>query len=473
MSQVYDPTINTCTSIKLGARRFPDYATCAQLTLGGKFNFTDLNLVSGTKASKEKYLRNADFYIMYNKIITKDVIDYYYLYPVSAYFSWVPYCGSRSPFKMATVSFKKSTLEGLKGLMIPLNQYTWVASGVSFTFIALFLTISGLKSGDTFGQISLYFVQAWQWILSSLSGQYHQTPSIFRHIPHFRVLGVTCVLFFYLLGTVFYQGSMYSALIAVSPPDIASTMETVVDSKIQIITTSRVILDNIAIKASSLLIYVMNSDITNTTVNSARLFRTFSDLKDMLNFIHTGSEFLAGLNISEGFEVQFGDYSFKRVMDTFAVINSGYDLDEVLAGLEVKRQPYIIRHTELPTLFQNVPLTITLGFMSSFLFQGFGQLAESRLYEFWMALRNLQHLLKNVREKSSKEVYQKVLVTNFFGARKEIVFDEEKQVSLSALEGVLVLCAGSLGVAVFLFINELVAYSRIKYVIGKCRKAVP
>lgn len=49
-----------------------------------------------------------------------------------------------------------------------------------------------------------------------------------------------CVMSFFLLGTVLYQGSMFSSVVAAVAPNLPTDLEAVVDSKIQIITTTMV-----------------------------------------------------------------------------------------------------------------------------------------------------------------------------------------------------------------------------------------
>ncbi|OXA48654.1 hypothetical protein Fcan01_16232 [Folsomia candida] len=112
------------------------------------------------------------------------------------------------------------------------------ASGASFTLIAILLTRFALRNGATLAKAVGYFIKSWQWILSSLTGQYHGTPRMLRLVPSFPLLVIISLFAFFLVGTVFYQSSMFSSLVALTPPRLPSTLKSVVESKIQIITTT-------------------------------------------------------------------------------------------------------------------------------------------------------------------------------------------------------------------------------------------
>ncbi|OXA37369.1 hypothetical protein Fcan01_27828 [Folsomia candida] len=72
-----------------------------------------------------------------------------YLYPTSATHSWLPHCGRKYGIKMATVSYEKPTFEGLSGLVMPLEHYTWASAGTCATLIVTVLGINTFKNGGT------------------------------------------------------------------------------------------------------------------------------------------------------------------------------------------------------------------------------------------------------------------------------------------------------------------------------------
>ncbi|OXA46262.1 hypothetical protein Fcan01_19044 [Folsomia candida] len=329
----FDPETHTCSAIQRGGKRFIVYTTCMQLALGGKFNFTDVK-ISGVQ-SPHSLDANDDF-----------VIDYFYatksgikrfMYPATAERTWMPHCGQRLQLRMATVAIRRHKLIGLKALAMPLDWYTWAASGISFTFLAIFLSIIAFRDHGKLKNTFAYFIQTWGWILSCLSAQYHGTPGISRLLPNFPVLIIICAMCFFLLGTVFYQGSMFSSLIARTPPDLPSNLESVVDSKIPIITTSAYY------ETHSLLKSLIIDDVISTTNKSSKSFHTLTELKAKTIFLYSlrrlymssPSGFIIGLNISKGY-LQFDNKVSARVMDTFAIVNVELDLEETLAGVGVE-----------------------------------------------------------------------------------------------------------------------------------------
>ncbi|OXA41595.1 uncharacterized protein LOC118439035 [Folsomia candida] len=458
----FDPGVHTCSGIRRGGKIFSGRGICTHSVLERKLNFTCILSTGETNASVFNDVIN------YNAAVTKAAIEQGFLYPVYAIYSWVPHCGHREEFKMATVSFGNRHLEGLRALVMPLDGYTWAASGISLTLLAVLLTTVSLKDGGSFKKGITFFIQSWRWILSSLSAQYHGTSAILKAVPHFPMLIIICLLSFFLLGTVFYQGSMFSSLIAHTPLGVPSTLEYVVDSEIQIITTSRI--EAGTRKPTTLLRFIMDDDVIGEMNQSRKLFRTLTNLKSRINFIFAYYMFEIGLNISEGNKVEFEDGAFKRVKDTFAITNVDFELDEVLVGVGAKRDPYIVKHTESPIFFFNSPIFVTRGCMTSFIFESCGQLAQSGLYQWWHDLDVLDILIGNVKAGSDKVLPRKVIATRFFGAKKEVVFEEAKQVPLSALVGVLGLCGGILAVAVLAFVREILSNQPFKLVACKCKR---
>ncbi|OXA38721.1 hypothetical protein Fcan01_26540 [Folsomia candida] len=353
----FNPEVDTCSAIRQGGKKF--IVVQSPLLLD----------------------ENNDFAIAYF-YATKSGIEQF-MYPATADRSWMPHCGQRLQFRMATVALRRNKLVGLEALALPLDWYTWAASG---------------------------------WILSCLSAQYHGTPGILRLLPHFPILVIMCVVSFFLLGTVFYQGSMFSSLIARSPPDLPSNLKSVVDSKIQIITTSAFY------ETKSLLKYLMIDDVISTTNKSTKLFHTLAELKARTSFIvslrrlytSNPSGFIIGLNISEGRNLQFENEVSTRVMDTFAIINGELDLDETLAGVGVNRDPYVVRHVDSPIFFLEIPL------------------------------ENTRNFLLSAKLMTSNEQYRKIATARIFRGKKEMIFDEAEHVPLSALESIFMLCADEL-----------------------------
>ncbi|OXA38659.1 hypothetical protein Fcan01_26539 [Folsomia candida] len=269
---------------------------------------------------------------------------------------------------------------------------------------------------------------------------------------------------FFLLGTVFYQGSMFSSLIALTPPDLPSTLESVVDSKIQIITTSFLAI------SMSLLRYEIIDEVMNATGKSTKLFHTLTDLKARTSFIppSTSSSFGIALHISEARNLKFENNVFKKVMDTFAIINTEYDLDQLLAGMGVKRSPFVVRHTESPRFFINKPVTTTRGFASCVLYESIGQLVQSGLFKLWMDLQNTKNFAQGVAGGISKEQYRRIVANRIFGAKKQIIFEEAEQVELSSLENIVVLFAGIIGISIAAFMREWLTYQILSHLGWKC-----
>ncbi|OXA43277.1 hypothetical protein Fcan01_21977 [Folsomia candida] len=284
----FDPRDQTCSATQRGGKTFSEYQTCTQLALGAKFNFSDVWITGALRDFYGRTPYDYSFKIDYNVLADESFTNSNILYPASAKYSWLPHCGRRYQFKMATVSFRNPTLDDLKAIFMPLDKFTWATSGQSFTLIAMLLATYGLKTGSLkngkFRKGIEYFIQSWQWILSSLFGQLHGTPATLRLVSNFSVFVVLCLFSFFLLGTVFYQGCMFSSLVALIPPRIPVTMESVVESKIKIITTSRIYLAGRV--AVSMLKNWMLDEVITSSYNYTELYRTLTDLKAKISFVH-------------------------------------------------------------------------------------------------------------------------------------------------------------------------------------------
>lgn len=171
------------------------------------------------------------------------------------------------------------------------------------------------------------------------------------------------------------------------------------------------------------------------------------------------SHFAIGLNISKGLDVRIDLNGFQRLKDTFAVINEIEELKEILVGMVVERDAYIVRHTESPIFFIHMPVIVTRGYTTSVISQSFGQLAQSGLNKFWRELNDIANLVARIEKgTASKELCRKLVVKRFFKVNEEIMFDEAKSVSLFAVQGIFWLCASVLGVVIVAFIRELIKY---------------
>lgn len=91
------------------------------LVVGRKFNFS-VATVPGERNFIHPKLRSSYFRVYYNIMLVNNDTIRSFLYPVDAFHSWLPHCDQKYLFKMATVSYQKATLEGLKGLVMPLDR---------------------------------------------------------------------------------------------------------------------------------------------------------------------------------------------------------------------------------------------------------------------------------------------------------------------------------------------------------------
>lgn len=258
------------------------------------------------------------------------------------------------------------------------------------------------------------------------------------------------VLMFFLVGSVFYQGSIFSSLIITLPPILPSTLESLVDSQIQIITTTRVYDSGYRSMLTNFLI----DDVINTTKPGSNLFHTLTQVKKRTKFIDSSSSFAVGLSISESLRVKFGSGEVNKVSDTFAVINAENELVEMLSAIGLMGDVHVVRSLEAPIFFINNPICIGGKMLLPLISIGFGQLAQSGLYERWEELENLKILIAQVKALKNRDLYRKAVISRLFRVRKKIVFEEEEAVSISALEGFLVLVMILFGVALVIFLVE-------------------
>ncbi|OXA61944.1 hypothetical protein Fcan01_00370 [Folsomia candida] len=461
----FDPNKFTCRAIKRGNRAFSHVLTCAQLTLGDKYNYTDVK-IPGRQYPPDEPRAYPD--ILYNMAVTKQTFEGI-LHPVRTLYSWLPNCGTIYQFKLAVVTFEKLKVDGVQGITLPLDVYTWAASGISFILISILLGGIGYKKSGVVRDCVSNFTQCAYWIFCCLCGQYHGTPAILS------VTALSCAVFvifwvvmFFLVGTVFYQGAIFSSLIAMQPPSFSSDLESVVDSEIQIITTTYRYTNHHGY--GSMLRDLLRDEISIMTKSDTGLLRILSKLNKSVEFIPTHSSFTVGLNISESWRVQFDSGEVKKAADTFAVLNLEGDLAEILAGIGLKGDPHIVTSLEEPIFFLQNPILVKRWFFYPFISHGFGQLAQSGLYDFWIELTSFSELMNTVRKYTTDELYRKVVITRLYKVRKEIVFEEEKSVSVSALDSVPPLVGVLFGAGLLIFLGESIKWQGLRYLFLKWRQ---
>ncbi|OXA38858.1 hypothetical protein Fcan01_26466 [Folsomia candida] len=376
MSQ-FNPNKETCSAIKRGVRAFSRKFICAQLALGRKLNFTDV-AIFGIKYPQ--YQKDSGHKIFYH-------------------------------FKLAAVSYKKSRVDGFQGFTSPLDVPTWAASGASFLLVSALLAGTKYSKSGVWRDFGSIFSQSMYWIFSCLCGQYHETPAIIRLMGVSSVLFVVLrVLMFFLVGSVFYQGSIFSSLIITLPPILPSTLESLVDSQIQIITTTRVYDSGYRSMLTNFLI----DDVINTTKPGSNLFHTLTQVKKRTKFIDSSSSFAVGLSISESLRVKFGSGEVNKVSDTFAVINAENELVEMLSAIGLMGDVHVVRSLEAPIFFINNPICIGGKMLLPLISIGFGQLAQSGLYERWEELENLKILIAQVKALKNRDLYRKAVISRLF-----------------------------------------------------------
>lgn len=131
----------TCSALWRGGKKFAKQIICAQLALGDKYNFSDVEVDGRQVKSPNGRDREGTINYIFAVPPASGFINGSFMYPLNASFSWLPHLSQRYEFRLATITSKKSKLEGLQGVVMPLDWYTWVASLVCFILIALFISV--------------------------------------------------------------------------------------------------------------------------------------------------------------------------------------------------------------------------------------------------------------------------------------------------------------------------------------------
>lgn len=464
----FDPNKETCSAIQRGENVFPQRFICAQLALGGKLNFTDV-IISGIQYPPD--LKYSEHRIGYHLAVTKGTIYDVFVNPLSTHYSWLPNCPQSYQFKLAAVSFKRSKVDGILAVTLPLDVPTWAASAVSLLLISVLLAGIGFNKSGSLIDFKSNFLQCTYWILSCLFGQFHGTPAIIKLMGVYSAIFVVLwVLMFFLMGTVFYQGAIFSSLVTVQSPNLPSTLQSVVDSQIQIITTTPYY-SNLNGYGSMFKALFLEDEI-NAAQTGTKHFRTLTDLKMRTKFIERASPFTLGLRISDSLPVKFDSGEVTSVMDTFAIINLEHDLVQILAGIKLKGDPQVVRSLEPSISIMHNPICVLGKIFLPQISQGFGQLAQSGLFQLWGDLDDGKELVSNVKKFTSEDLSRQVILTHLFGIRRKIVHEDAEPVSISALDGFLLLVVGLFAVALVIFLSESVTYEKLRYLGFKFRHGV-
>ncbi|OXA48640.1 hypothetical protein Fcan01_16496 [Folsomia candida] len=265
-----------------------------------------------------------------------------------------------------------------------------------------------------------------------------------------RPLLATWFFVCYILMDNLYQGSIYSDLTVVSPPQVPKTIEELVASNMTIITTSRILKSNKIEEGTSLLKTYLIPEIFNKNF-SERFNKLVKKMNSKLEYIHGGTEDVSMVkNMSKSCKVRSNKTSkWISTKETFAIMDTTFYLQLCVDSLHILGTRLVVKNNA----------DVSLGF--STLSFGRRNFISPKIRGFLRHLSGTGILgrFKFLHIANHKIYFIKGLNSNSKGAK--LVYeswnenDDEK--AIGALWYVLALCSLVVTVATAIFMWEIVS----------------
>ncbi|OXA39332.1 hypothetical protein Fcan01_25914 [Folsomia candida] len=301
--QEYSRKRHTCSSLHYSDRSFPTLINCLQITLGQRRNFTH-GQTHGARGHKPHTIH----VIEYNKLLTTYMMNYFVLHNSPEKLSLLIYDIKVIRTTLTVISLKSSSLvESFESFLLPFDAPTWTGIIVSVLGIAAVIALTKLES------VMYRFSTALFWTYACLTGQYDGTNDVLRMLPRSKIFIVTSVFFFFMIGTEFYQGSLFSSLITTSPPELPISTDELINLNLQIITTGYVYGGGGQTSTAVEMIY-------DSLRKSKYGTKLLTHLRRRSKFIPTRNSFMLGVQLANSQQFYF-NRSIRKLEETFAILD--------------------------------------------------------------------------------------------------------------------------------------------------------
>ncbi|OXA49081.1 Pyruvate dehydrogenase E1 component [Folsomia candida] len=281
-----------------------------------------------------------------------------------------------------------------------------------------------------------------------------------RILPRSKSFIIISIFFFFMIGSEFYQGSLFSSLITTTPPQLPKCNQDVLDSDLDVITTGTTYglgegptLDN------SVVMDFMIPDVLQRIDGDTNLYKMLTNFKNKVIVVSTVNQFAFATNISDSLKFDYirGE---KKLKETFAILDNEEHVYNFVQGLQAKRKLWVKALDGLG-LFYVHPVMMERSWLFPLFSQGLGRLCQSGFYQGWKNFDRLRGLFSYVKSKEKSELFRKSSLKMVSQVEtREIIFDESNPVSVLALKNMLQLILMLILTGVCLFLIEWLTPAR-------------
>lgn len=380
-----------------GVTESPYY--CGISELGRKYNFTPM-----TSADERIQPKRVIGLVIFRYMLRAGDIDDL-LIIVS------PLMLTMDKFEFTIVTNFPTTVGSLETLFSPFDYFTWTFLLLSCIAIIVLiyserklLSLSTLKFEPIFN------------LVSQLIGQ----GSFYFGNLNFKTIAVFWSFFCYILMENLYQGSIYSCLTVTLPPSVPKTIEDVISSNLQVITTSSILSVLVIQQNLSVLQHKILPDLIPWFPADSAYSRTIQKFNSSLYFLNLRDITRADIaaTISNSQDILASNKTI-RTSGTFAVMDDKNDLNNFSSLMKILGKRLLIKghsgHMDFYTFYVDVVKT---NFIVPKLYEGINRLVESGIYGRWGAMNDLKADLEEMRKVGS-EPYRKLFRMEMVGTGRD------------------------------------------------------
>lgn len=322
------------------------------------------------------------------------------------------------------------------------------------SILAISLVVASPKLRESLASAVVGFDKALFWTCACLTGQFGGTNEILRSFTCCKPFVIITVFYFFMMGSEFYQGSLFSSLISTTPPQLPNSKEGVLNSNMEIITTGTTSGGSKVKFEHSSVVDFMIPEFLRKTENGTNLHQILTKLKSRALYVPALNKFEFGIEIADSLEFKVNGVK-KKLGETFAIVDNEKHVANFLDGLRSKRTLWSRRFDELG-LFHVAPIMMHRTWLFPILSEGLGRLCQSGLYHRWESFDRVSEISDYDKKLLGKRwLFRKITYKLLFQVeRMEFVFEESNPVSLIALRNMVKLYGVLILIGICLFVLE-------------------
>lgn len=346
------------------------------------------------------------------------------------------------PLNFVTVTNLPAPASGVDTFVSPFDLETWACLAVSVVSIAGYLTWHGARQDGGGNSFLITLASKGITVTCILLGQVGDSTG-----KAFRVGKVALVLLtLWLFGNLLlmanlYQGSIYSCLAVLFPPQTPRGVEDLVNWDIPVVAADHVYSYNTAAFQSYLFDYII-PDLLSAEGHTPKFKQLMSQLRSKILSSHNISVYDTLVEI-------MGRNSSYPIISVFN--NNQYTMDHLMTNTKLAGNRHIVQNSG-DTPFRIIEYVLSYRtLLSAYLTKEWGRMRDAGLGDIWKKMFTISRMFGWEMESPRRSEALTILLYNL---RDPVTFHEATPVSAELIEPIFAICGAVMGLGMVMFVVE-------------------